>query len=230
MLIVIYIYTLFVSTEQAIKQPSFREKHSLGIRIWHWCTLIVITGSATTVLLAKTLFNSRTNIPLVQQALQDNKVTVTSDVAKAVAHEFNDIIWHWHIYFGYALASLLAFRIIVEFFNPREQKLIPVIKSSLAWLRKPGSNVQATKHYLLVKYLYLFFYFSLLVQACTGLFMVYSDDVESLKNSREIASDIHSVFMWVILSYIVIHIGGVLLAELRSPNKGLVSDMINGGK
>lgn len=219
-----------MTTEQAIKQPSFKEKHSLGIRIWHWCTLIVIAGSATTVLLAKTLLNTRANIPLVQQTLQGKSVTVTDAVAKAVSHEFNDLMWHWHIYFGYALASLLAFRIIVEFFNPREQKLIPTIKKSLAWLRKPESNKQKTKHYVFVKCLYMFFYFALLVQACTGLFMVYSDDVESLKDAREVTSDIHSVFMWVILGYVVIHIGGVLIAELKGPDKGIVSDMINGGE
>ena len=216
--------------ETVVKGPSFREKHSLGVRIWHWCTLIVIAGSATTVLLAKTLFNTKDNITLVQQTLQEKGVTVTDTVAKAVSHEFNDLVWHWHIYFGYALAGLLAFRVIVEFVNPREQKLIPAIKNSVAWLRKPESNKQETKHYVLVKYLYMFFYFALLIQACTGLFMVYSDDVESLREAREVTSDIHSVFMWVILSYIVIHIGGVILAELGGKYKGVVSDMINGGE
>jgi len=36
--------------------------------------------------------------------------------------------------------------------------------------------------------------------------------------------------MWVIITYIVIHLGGVLLAELGKKYKGVISDMINGGE
>jgi Ni,Fe-hydrogenase I cytochrome b subunit len=59
--------------------------------------------------------------------------------------------------------------------------------------------------------------------------MVYSDDIDSLQNIRNTVSDIHSVFMWVIITFIVVHIGGVILAELGK-NKGIVSSMINGSK
>ena len=60
--------------------------------------------------------------------------------------------------------------------------------------------------------------------------MAYSDDVDSLKQQRQLTKEIHNVNMWVIIAYIVIHIGGVILAELGKKNKGVVSDMINGGE
>jgi Ni/Fe-hydrogenase 1 B-type cytochrome subunit len=208
----------------------FRTKHSLAKRIWHWGTFVTISGSLLTVLLAKTLLNSKTNIPVVQDVLQKKGVTVNPDQAKAVTHEYSDMAWHWHIYLGYILAGLFAFRILYEFFQPKDQKVIPVLKKAIAALRMPGNDKKDAKHYLLVKYLYLFFYFALLVQTCTGLFMAYSDDIDNLQKIRHTMSDIHSVFMWVIISYIVLHLGGVLLAELNKRHKGVVSDMINGNK
>jgi Ni/Fe-hydrogenase 1 B-type cytochrome subunit len=211
-------------------EPSFRERHSLSIRIWHWTTFVTIFGSLITVLLAKTLLNTRSNISLVQENLQKSNITVSAVQARSVSHEFNDLVWNWHIYIGYVLAGLIAFRILIEFFQPKEQKLIPAIKKAMKYLKMPGADKKGAKHYLLVKCLYLFFYFSLLVQTSTGLFMVYSDDVDSLKNIRNIASDFHSVFMWVIITYIVAHVGGVVLAEIGKKNKGIVSDMINGGE
>lgn len=213
-----------------IKEPSYRQKHSGAIRIWHWSTFIVILGSLVTVLFAKTLFNAKDNTSLVQENLQKSNITVTPDQAKSVAHEFSDLLWHWHTYIGYVLAALFGFRILFEFFQPKEQKVIPVLRNSLKYLRMPGADKKKGKLYLFVRYLYILFYFALAVQTCTGLFMAYSDDVVSLKDQRHLAKEIHNVFMWVIISYVVIHICGVVLAELSKKYKGVVSDMINGGE
>ena len=210
--------------------PSFRGKHSANLRIWHWSSFLAVLGSLITVLLAKTLFNAKSNIQLVQENLKSSNITVTSDQAKSVAHDFSDMLWHWHIYIGYVLAALLGFRLLLEFFQPKEQKVIPVLKNTLNALKMPGVDQKETKHFLLVRCLYLFFYFSLFVQACTGIFMAYSDDVKSLKSLRQFSSNIHSINMWIILSFIFIHLGGVILAELGKKNKGVVSDMINGGE
>jgi Ni/Fe-hydrogenase 1 B-type cytochrome subunit len=217
-------------SKAVITEPSFKGKHSTLLRIWHWSTFIIILGSLVTVLFAKTLFNAKDNTLPVQQNLQKSNITVSPDQARSVAHDFNDLIWHWHIYVGYVLAGLLLFRILLEFFQPKQQKLVSLLKNALKYLRIPGTNKQNAKHFLWVKYLYLIFYFSLFVQACTGLFMVYSDDVPGLKNIRHTAKDIHNIFMWIIISYIVIHISGVILAELGKKYKGIVSDMINGGE
>lgn len=219
-----------IETREAISKPSLKGRRSLALRLWHWGTFIIIFGSLTTVLFAKTLLNAKGNVALVQENLQKSNVNVSSDQARSVAHEFSDLMWHWHIYIGYVLAALFGFRVLFEFFQPNEQKVIPVLKKSLKYLRMPGADKKEAKHYLFVKWLYVFFYFSLFVQVCTGLFMAYSDDVDSLKKIRSTAKDIHNVFMWIIISYIVIHIGGVILAEIGKKNKGIVSDMINGGE
>ncbi len=211
-------------------EPSFREKHSRSIRIWHWSTFVIIMGSLITVLLAKTMLNTRSNIPLVQQSLQQSNVTVTADQAKSVAHAFNDKVWNWHIYLGYVLAGLFLFRIVFEFFQPKKEKVIPIIRNALKYLKQPTADKMHGRHYLLVRFAYVSFYCALFVQVCTGLFMVYSDDMENLKDIRHTASDIHSVFMWLIIAYIVIHITGATVAEFNKKGKGMISDMINGGE
>ena len=212
---------------ELIKEPSFGGKHSRSMRLWHWSIVLIILGSLTTVLLAKTLFNTKAIIPLVKESLQQSNVVITDIQARSVAHEFNDQIWKWHIYFGYVLAGLLLFRILFEFFQPKDQKIIPLLKNSLRALRLPNNDSGEIKHYFIVKCTYILFYFSLFVQTCTGLFMVYSDNIDRLQHIRNTASDIHSVFMWVIITYIVVHVGGVILAELGK-NKGIVSGMIHG--
>lgn len=211
-------------------EPTLGGKHSLSIRLWHWSTYLLITGSLVTVFMAKTILNPRANIPVVQNALQKNQITVSADVAKSVVHEFNDRMWDWHTFIGYVLAALFGFRILIEIFGVREQKLIPAIKNARRYLKQTSGNTTESKHYLFVKSLYVLFYISLGVQVCTGLFMAYSDDVPSLKKLRGTASDIHSFFMWVIIGYIVFHIAGVIKAEIGKGNKGIVSDMINGGE
>jgi cytochrome b561 len=200
------------------------------IRLWHWSTFIVITGSLITVLFAKTILATKSNISMVQTNLQKNNVSVTSDQARSVAHDFNDMVWRWHIYIGYVLASLLLFRLICEFFMPGKQKLIPLIRKTISYVKMPDANKSHGRHYLFVKCAYLFFYLALFVQACSGLFMVYADDKPELKDVRHNVSDIHSVFMWIIIGYIVIHIIGVIRAEFSEKNNGIVSDMINGGE
>jgi len=212
------------------KPISFKGKHSASMRIWHWSTFIVMLGSLITVLFAKTLFNAKDNIQLVQQNLQKSNITVTPDQARSVAHEFSDLLWHWHTYIGYVLAALFGFRLLFEFFQPKDQKFITILKNALNALKMPGADKRETKHFILTRCLYLIFYISLFLQAATGIFMAYSDDVDSLKQQRQLTKEIHNVNMWVIIAYIVIHIGGVILAELGKKNKGVVSDMINGGE
>lgn len=104
------------------EEPSFHRKHSRALRIWHWSTVIVISGSLITVLFVKTLLNAKANSSLVQENLQKSNITVSSDQARSVAHEFSDLVWHWHIYIGYVLAALLGFRILFEFFQPKGQR------------------------------------------------------------------------------------------------------------
>lgn len=221
-----------MTTESKIHttEPTLGGKHSVLIRLWHWSTYIIIFGSLITVLLAKTVLSTSAAAPTVQQTLQKNNVPPSPELTKSITHGFTNIIWSWHTYIGYVLAALFGFRILLEFFELKEKKLIPALRNATKYLKQPGMNKKDTKYFLFIKSLYLFFYVALLVQVCTGLFMAYSDGNASLKSIRHTASDVHSILMWIIIAYIVLHISGVVRAELGKKHKGIVSGMINGGK
>lgn len=212
-----------------IDQPGEIKKHSRPIRLWHWLNLMVITGSLLTVLLNSTLFDVKSNTSYVQQQLQESGVAVTARQAKSVAHGLEDKVWDLHIYVGYALASLLLFRLIAELFQPGRQRFFFGLKAAYQTYRRHTKNSGLALHDLTVKSLYLIFYLLLAIMAITGLSITFDQELGIGKATSHSIKDFHGFCMYLILIFIVIHIIGVLLAE-RKESKGIVSDMINGGK
>ncbi|MGN6181758.1 MAG: cytochrome b/b6 domain-containing protein [Mucilaginibacter sp.] len=204
------------------------KKNSASLRLWHWLNTLVITGSLLTVLLNSTVLKSRNNAPLIQKQLTDAGVTVTTDQARSAAHAISDKIWTVHIYFGYTLAALLLFRLIMELFQLADQKLIRKIKSAYKQYFIVKKQRETALHEFWVKALYAAFYLMLLVMVLTGLSLAFEDDVPLLKSMHWIR-EVHSFTMYLILAFIVVHLAGVFLAE-RKDSPGIISDMVNGGK
>ncbi|MBB2148200.1 cytochrome b/b6 domain-containing protein [Pedobacter gandavensis] len=212
-----------------INHPGEIKKHNISVRLWHWLNLLVITGSLLTVLLNSTLFDVKSNTGYVQQQLQESGISVTTTQAKSVAHGLEDKVWAIHIYFGYALATLFLFRLIAEFFQPGRQRFFSGLKDAYRTYRIRSKNSTLALHDLTVKSLYLFFYLLLTIMALTGLSMAFDQELGISNATSHSIKDFHGFCMYLILAFIAIHIIGVLLAE-RKESKGIVSDMINGGK
>jgi Ni/Fe-hydrogenase 1 B-type cytochrome subunit len=105
--------------ETTINQRSFslfNEKHFLAIRIWHWTTFLVMSASLITVLLASTMFSTKSNLSMITEQIQKKGGVVTPVQARAVAHEYSDKLWMVHKYIGYGLCFLLLCRIFIEAF------------------------------------------------------------------------------------------------------------------
>jgi cytochrome b561 len=182
-----------------------------------------------TVLIASTILKPRNNVPVIQEKLQEKGVTVTADQAKSVAKVFSKQIWVWHKYIGVALAVLFLMRIVLEFFEPSGQGLRARIRRGALYLRTSVPKNKNARHYLIVKYFYVFFYLLITILVLTGLGIIYSEDLAWLKEIKENLKDIHSFCMYGVMGFIVLHIGGILLAELGQ-EPGISADMINGGK
>lgn len=211
-----------------VQHPQQIKKNSSSLRLWHWLNAIVITGSLLTVLLNSTLLNSRQNTTLIQSNLHNSGVTVTDRQAQSVAHELSDKVWMIHTYFGYTLAALLLFRLILEFFQLADQKFIGKLKSAYHHYITTKRQREIARHEFWVKTIYAVFYLLLLIMAITGLCLAFEDDVPLLKSIHAIR-EIHGFTMYLIIGFIIVHIAGVILAE-RKDSHGIVSDMINGGK
>ncbi|WP_448104444.1 cytochrome b/b6 domain-containing protein [Pedobacter panaciterrae] len=212
-----------------IDYPSDIKKHSASVRLWHWLNLLIISGSLLTVLLNSTLLDVKDNTSYVQQQLWESGVSVTPGQAKSVAHGLEDKVWGIHIYFGYALVAILLFRLIAEIFQPRKQKFFSSLNSAYQTYRRHSKKSNLALHDLTVKALYLIFYLLLIIMGVTGLSMAFDQELGISKGTSHSIKEFHGFCMYLILIFIGVHIAGVLLAE-RKENKGIVSDMINGGK
>ena len=220
--------TIIEPKRRGVQHPQEIKKHSPSIRLWHWLNAIVITGSLLTVLLNSTLLKTKKNAVTIKANLAHSGVTVTDNQARSVAHELSNKVWMIHTYFGYTLAALLLFRLLLEFFQLADQRFIRKLKSAYHQYQTTKKHRELVKHEFWVKTIYAVFYLMLITMALTGLCLAFEDDVPLLKSIHAFRQ-IHAFTMYLILAFIVVHIVGVLLAE-RKDSRGIVSDMINGGK
>ncbi len=202
------------------------KKYAGYLRFWHWINIIVISGSFITVFLNSTLFDKKTNAKFIAQQLEPAGVSLTAQQAKAVAHGLEEKVWDWHVYAGYALTALLLYRVIGEFSQKSSQKLSQKIKKAFLLYRIQKDKSSAKD--LFVKFTYVFFYAMLSFMAISGLSIKFHEQLGVSNAIAHNVKEMHELVMYLILSFIVIHIIGVIVAEKRS-QPGIVSDMINGG-
>ncbi len=219
--------TIIEPKRRDLQHPQEIKKYSSSIRLWHWLNAIVIAGSLLTVLLNSTLLKTKKNAVAIKTNLAQSGVTVTDAQARSVAHELSDKVWMIHTYFGYTLAALLLFRLLLEFFELADQKFIRKLKSTYHQYQTTKKQRELARHNFWVKTIYAVFYLMLITMALTGLCLAFEDDVPLLKSIHAFRQ-IHAFTMYLIIAFIVVHIVGVLLAE-RKDRRGIVSDMINGG-
>lgn len=205
---------------------TFHESRSFAIRLWHWLTFITITASLVLVLMGSTFFKMKDNIGMVQAQVERKGGTVTPEQARAVAHEYSDKMWMAHKYVGYGLCFLLLCRVIIEATQPGEEKLRTKIKKALAFNANTPAEKKDLMHYLWVKRGYMIFYLLFSVMALTGLGLAY-EDVPMLEPIHDSIKEVHKFTQYLIYSYIVLHLAGVISADMGKYN-GLVSGMIHG--
>ncbi|WP_295792901.1 cytochrome b/b6 domain-containing protein [Mucilaginibacter sp.] len=204
------------------------KKYSFNIRLWHWLNALIITGSLLTVLVNSTVLKPWKNAAFIADQLNEKGVEVSRDEVKPVAFALSDQVWAIHTYLGYALAGLFLFRIIFEFFELADQKLIRKIKAAKNSYKLRQESRIAARNEMLIKTSYALFYVLLLVMVITGLSLAFRDSIPAIK-AMHFIRDIHEFTMYLIIGFIVIHIAGVIIGELKK-HKGIVSDMINGGE
>lgn len=208
--------------------PTFNERHSIAIRIWHWVFFILLTSTITTVLLATFVFDPGDNVPLVQGQLQQKGVSVDKGQARAVTHAFNDVLWGLHTWIGYFIAAFVLGRFLLEIFQPGEERLRVKIRNAMGFATVSPEQGHEKRHYLRVKWGYVLFYLLMLLMAVTGLGLAF-EDVPMLKPIQETIRSLHNFMQYLIYAFILVHLTGVILAD-TGKYPGIVSGMINGKK
>jgi cytochrome b561 len=206
--------------------PGFDGPHSAATRIWHWSLFLFVTASFVTVLLASTIFRTRNTTAMVSHELQAKGQTVTADQARAVAHAYSDKLWDLHKWLGYGISLLVLTRIIIELTGPKPERLSVQLKRALGLKPADRRTKNELQQFIQVKRIYVVFYLSLLLMALTGLGLAF-EDVSVLKSWHSNIKQLHGFLQWVIYGFVLIHLAGVILADLGK-HKGLVSRMIHG--
>ena len=188
-------------------------KYSVSFRLWHWLNAIVVLGLLGTVFLRKTFLSWRTNSDIIINKLFDFDIDISVAQAKILAKAIRSGMWEWHIILGYALVFLVVYRIYLYFTNSTNKESF----SSLDLHKKA------------VQILYYVFYATLFFMAASGIFLEFYKELGVSKDFAHDIKEIHELVFNFILFFVVAHIGGVVMAELKD-EKGIISNMISGDK
>ncbi|HKK45206.1 MAG TPA: cytochrome b/b6 domain-containing protein [Balneolaceae bacterium] len=211
------------------QQITFKTNHAASKRFWHWSNFTLVILQLITVFFALVVFSTHNTVSSLQRVLDFTHGSLTDKQTQFMAHSVTDQIWQWHKYIGYAIGALLLFRIIIEFFQDSDQKIFNIVKKAFGLYKAAERNRGHALHYLYSKLSYVFFYIVISVQVITGFGMAFGRSLNLPRSVGGVMHEIHETDLYIILAYVVLHIIGVVWAELHK-DQGIVSDMINGGE
>lgn len=185
--------------------------YSKVYRILHWLIAFSFIFLLITIFLRKTWMEKNHVAEIIQAFLADKSYpALPEDDAILLAKKIRKPMWDWHIYLGYVLTGLYCIRLAVPFFG--EMKFSSPFKAGLD---------MKTKFQFWV---YLVFYACTAVSLITGLIIEFGP-----KEYKKPMEEIHELSLYYLLGFMILHFGGILIAELTS-DKGLVSRIISGSK
>lgn len=182
--------------------------YSVVYRIMHWAIAISMILLLITIFLRSTWLNKNHVADIIQNYLSTTNQSLSQDQIIVLAKQIRKPMWDWHIYIGYVLVGLYCIRLALPFFGQ--------MKFSNPF------NKQLTLKEKFQYWVYLFFYGCTAISLVTGLIIEFGP--EDLKKSTE---EIHALSIYYLLTFIFIHIGGVLYAELTN-QQGIISKIVSG--
>ena len=186
------------------------KEYSKVYRIIHWVIAISFLLLLITIFLRLTWLNKNNVAAIIQDYLSTTSQKLTQDEAIILAKKIRKPMWDWHIYLGYFLTGLFTIRFILPAFG--QMKIQNPLDKSLSAKMK------------FQKWSYIIFYICVVVSLITGLIIVLGP-----KQYKDPMEDIHVLSIYYLIAFLVIHIGGVLVAEFTN-EKGIVSRIISGAK
>jgi cytochrome b561 len=191
-----------------IRQAMHNRPYSALYRILHWSIAICMTLLLFTIFLRLTWFEKNHVAAIIQDFLGEKGAALSQDEAILLAKKIRKPMWQWHIYLGYALTGLYSLRMLLPLFG-----------------KMPFSspfNAQLDRQTKIQYGIYLIFYVFVAVSLTTGLLIEFGP--KSIKDPME---EIHELSLYYLVGYMILHFGGVLLADFtKSP--GIISRIISG--
>lgn len=148
---------------------------------------------------------------MIQQGLSKSGRQLGAADAIKIGKSIRAPMWQWHVYAGYALLILYLLRIVLMkiqgtvFYSP--------FKTGISCKERTKSII------------YVLFYLCFGLSLLTGLLLVWGS--KDWPQVHKIAKLIHVQALYYAVTFVVLHIGGLVLAELGR-DRGIISRMVHG--
>jgi len=182
--------------------------YSRTFRVIHFAIALAMLFLALTIFLRLTWLNKFDVAEIIDTYLSTSQLSLTSNELIVLAKQIRKPMWDWHIYTGYLLAGLFSIRFALG----TTGKMI---------FQSPFCKVLTFKERFQY-WVYLVFYLFVTMSLITGLLIELGP-----KSWKALVEGIHKLSVYYLVAFIVLHIGGVLIAEL-SNRKGIISAVISG--
>lgn len=186
------------------------KKFNLIHRVLHWSIALGILFLIITVWLRSGWMSKNHIATIVQQNLTKSGYNISDKEAAEIGKEVRNSMWQWHIIVGYVLIGLYVLRMLV------------IAKQGIAYKNPLTVGISGKEKFK--SWLYIIFYVLLAVSLITGF--IIENGPKSIKQAMVF---IHVKSLYYVITFIVIHIGGVLMADAGN-EKGIISKMVSGDK
>jgi cytochrome b561 len=179
-------------------------------RIMHWLLAILMFLLLVTIFLRLTWLEKFSVAEIINTYAADQQINITQDQAVTLAKKIRKPMWQWHIWLGYAITAVYVLRMLLPLFG----------RMRFASPKQAGLDGKTRFQY----WVYLVFYVLLGASLSTGLLIEFGPDAW-----HETVEELHVLSIYYFVAYMLLHIGGVLLAEFTSL-PGLISRVISGNQ
>lgn len=176
----------------------------------HWAITILFMLLLITIFLRLTWMNKQHMADIIGSFLNENGQVLSEDELIVLAKQIREPMWQWHVYLGYVLVGLFSLRFALPFFGEMN-------------IQNPFNKTLSTKEKF-QRWVYVIFYVCVVVSLVTGLLIVFGP-----KEFKKPVEEIHELSIYYLLTFIGVHLSGVLLAEFTQ-QKGIISSIISGKK
>lgn len=184
--------------------------YSATYRIIHWAIAIVMLLILGTIFLRLTWMNKNNMADIIRTYLSTTNQSLSEEQLLVLAKQIRKPMWNWHIYLGYILTGLFSIRFLLP--------LLGEMKFQSPFAK--GISVKEKFQY----WTYIVFYSCVVISLTTGLVIEIGP-----KNLKEPMEEIHVLSIYYVVPFIVIHLGGVFLAEFTN-QQGIISRIVSGSK
>jgi Ni,Fe-hydrogenase I cytochrome b subunit len=210
--------------------PTSTHDYSAPLRVWHWGNALLVLGQLITILFIKVIVKPKALVPEFQAAEAQHGGNLSKEQAMSIASLMSERLWDWHIAIGLALASFWAYWLVLQLTAPVERRFTARLVAAARYYRlAPPAEHPNARHALLAKLTYAAFYLFISIMVLTGLALTWADDVAWLHRIEHSVKAVHNVTMYLLIAFVVVHVGGVVWAELTKDH-GLISRMVSGEK